>query len=75
MPTALGKKLRAGTDAAGQRCSVWDLSVHPHACDKALASAQHKVTAFAARLAENGASEPSHAGSLSTSLAGTAALM
>ena len=51
VPTALGKKLRVGTDAAGQPCSVWDLSVHPNACDKALASAQHKVTAPAAVLA------------------------
>ena len=51
VPTALGNKQRMGTDATGQACSVWDLSLHPSACDKAMASAQHKVGAAAAWLA------------------------
>ena len=43
VPTASSAKAREGADAAGQPCSVWDLSVHPAACQQALASARHKV--------------------------------
>lgn len=43
VPTASSAKAREGADAVGQPCRVWDLSVHPAACQQALASARHKV--------------------------------
>ena len=72
MPTALGKTLRVGTDASGQACSVWDLSLHPSACNKAMASAQHKVGAAAAWASlhpSNSLDFLFHAGVCSTQLA------
>jgi hypothetical protein len=58
VPLAMQPKSRAGTDAAGRACDVWDLAVHPDACAQAAASAAKKArrvpaphrTAAAARL-------------------------
>jgi len=43
VPLAMQPKSRAGTDAAGRPCDVWDLAVHPDACAQAAASAAKKA--------------------------------